>query len=84
MNAVPGYHLSPSDDVRRLRADFPDYLICELHDEHGRPRFTATRTAPAVSGAAELIIAPEAEALRARLAVQPTTPRLPNRGGERS
>jgi hypothetical protein len=39
---VPGYALYPSREVERLRSEFPDHLICELHDESGRPLFTAT------------------------------------------
>jgi hypothetical protein len=39
---VSGYALYPSRDVERLRSEFPDHLICELHDESGRPLFTAT------------------------------------------
>lgn len=84
MIGVPGYHLWPSDELRRLRADFPDYLIFERHDEHGRPCFIATRTPPAVLGADDLIITADAETMRGRLSRQPATPPLPRRGGERS
>ncbi|WP_304453815.1 hypothetical protein [Nocardiopsis sp. YSL2] len=39
---MSGYALYPSREVELLRAEFPDHLICELHDETGRPVLTAT------------------------------------------
>ncbi|MGW5880326.1 hypothetical protein ACWFMI_27650 [Nocardiopsis terrae] len=39
---MTGYNLHPNPELRRLREDFPAHLICELHDERGRPVFTAT------------------------------------------
>ncbi|GAB2489554.1 hypothetical protein [Nocardiopsis aegyptia] len=39
---MPGYALYPSHEMERLRTEFPDHLICELHDDTGRPVFTAT------------------------------------------
>lgn len=84
--AVPGYNLWPSEELRQLRADFPDYLICELHDEHGRPLYIATHTPPAVPGADDVVRAPDTRALRDRLSRQPASrplPHLPRQRGER-
>jgi hypothetical protein len=41
---MTGYQLHPSEVIRRLRAEFPDFLICELSGELGNPCFTATST----------------------------------------
>ncbi|MFE3457737.1 hypothetical protein ACFXKD_09335 [Nocardiopsis aegyptia] len=38
---MTGYALYPSREVERLRSEFPDHLICELHDQSGHPVFTA-------------------------------------------
>ncbi|GAA4920081.1 hypothetical protein HNR25_000204 [Streptomonospora salina] len=81
---MPGYNLWPSDELRQLRADFPDYLVFERQDEQGRPRFIATRTPPNAPGAADLVITADAAEMRDKLSRQPTTPPLPRRGGERS
>ncbi|WP_311546044.1 hypothetical protein [Streptomonospora wellingtoniae] len=81
---MPGYNLWPSDELRQLRADFPDYLIFELHSEQWRPTFIATHTPPAVQGAADVVRADDAEALRTKLSRQPSTCPHPRREGEQS
>ncbi len=50
-----GYHLRPSATVLRLREEFPDFLICELHDGRGLPSYVATRTQNGGDGRPELI-----------------------------
>ncbi|KUP97003.1 hypothetical protein [Thermobifida cellulosilytica] len=40
------YHLIPSEDLRRARAEFPHYEICVLHDDAGIPEVTAVLKPP--------------------------------------
>ncbi|CAM3900058.1 hypothetical protein NORO109296_12635 [Nocardiopsis rhodophaea] len=70
MIPVPGYGLFPSSDVVRLRAEFPGYLICELHDELGFPSYVATRRARAEGGQVLLITARTVANLRAEIQAQ--------------
>ncbi len=84
VSAMADYSLWPSETVRQLRADFPDYLIFQSHDQLGRPRIIATRTPPNAPGAADLVITPDAEAMRDKLARQPTSTPTRTRGGGRS
>ncbi|MFD3684891.1 hypothetical protein ACFWTE_08760 [Nocardiopsis sp. NPDC058631] len=72
---MPGYGLYPSRDVRRLRAEFPDHLICELHDETGRPVFTATLVRRCCPCPSDLVTASDPVTLRRALAPQRTTAR---------
>ncbi|WP_017610692.1 hypothetical protein [Nocardiopsis xinjiangensis] len=64
MITMGGYHLRPSATVLRLRDEFPDFLICELHNERGLPSFVATRTENGGDGRPELIERGCAEELR--------------------
>ncbi|GHD30860.1 hypothetical protein GCM10007147_33000 [Nocardiopsis kunsanensis] len=64
MIAVEGYRIRPSAAVLRLREEFPDFLICELHNERGLPSFVATRTRNGGGGRPELIERGCAEELR--------------------
>ncbi|MEV2279256.1 hypothetical protein AB0I72_27130 [Nocardiopsis sp. NPDC049922] len=64
---TPGYALYPSNEVARLRADFPDHLICELHDEAGRPLFAATLIRRRCPCPPDLVTATSATALRRAL-----------------
>lgn len=59
-----GYRIRPSATVLRLREEFPDFLICELHNERGLPSFVATRTRNSGEGRAELLVRGCAEELR--------------------
>ncbi|WP_146165523.1 hypothetical protein [Murinocardiopsis flavida] len=73
------YVLYPSAALRQARARFAHYAISELHDEHGRPDYTAVLTETARPGALALLLrAPTLEQLCARLAAQP--PRVPQGG----
>lgn len=67
MIAVEGYRIRPSATVLRLREEFPDFLICELHNEQGLPSFVATRTQNGGDGRPELIERGCAEELRQAL-----------------
>ncbi|MCY9783175.1 hypothetical protein KIK06_04625 [Nocardiopsis sp. EMB25] len=62
-----GYPLHPSRELERLRADFPDHLICELHDGAGRPVFTATLLHRRCPCPPDLVTAPSPAALRRAL-----------------
>ncbi|WP_116248339.1 hypothetical protein [Nocardiopsis sp. FIRDI 009] len=64
---MTGYSLHPSREVQRLRAEFPEHLICELHDERGRPVFTATRARPCCPRSPDLVTAATPVALREAL-----------------
>lgn len=68
---MPGYGLYPSTEIRRLRSDFPDHLICELHDESGRPVLVATLTRRCCPCPAVLVTASDPTALRRALALSP-------------
>lgn len=72
---MSGYRLYPSRDVRRLRVEFPDHLICELHDEAGRPVFTATLARRRCPCPSDLVTASDPVALRRALAPQRTAAR---------
>ncbi|WDZ93142.1 hypothetical protein [Nocardiopsis sp. HUAS JQ3] len=65
---MPGYGLYPSTEIRRLRGDFPDHLICELHDESGRPVLVATLARRCCPCPAVLVTASDPTALRRALA----------------
>ena len=67
MTTMEGYHLRPSEAVLRLREEFPDFLICELHSGGGRPCFTATSTRTGAGDQPELIVRSGAEELRKAL-----------------
>ncbi len=69
MTTVDGYHLRPSLAVLRLREEFPDFLVCELHDGRGRPCFVATSTRTGENGQPGLIVRGGAEELRTALSV---------------
>lgn len=72
---MSGYALYPSQEIRRLRGDFPDHLICELHDEAGRPVFVATLARRCCPCPADLVTATTVTALRRTLAPQRETAR---------
>lgn len=84
MIAVESYHLRPSATVLRLRQEFPDFLICELHQECGRPCFVATSARTGANGRPELIVRDGAEELRAALSVLDTEASGTVRGGEQA
>ncbi|KOX24243.1 hypothetical protein [Nocardiopsis sp. NRRL B-16309] len=65
---MPGYALYPSHEVARLRSEFPDHLICELHDQSGRPVFTATLCRRRCPCPPDLVTAGTPAALRRSLA----------------
>ncbi|MFD3685514.1 hypothetical protein ACFWTE_11930 [Nocardiopsis sp. NPDC058631] len=69
---MTGYHLRPSQTVLDLREEFPDFLICELHNDLGRPCFTATSTLTGASGQPELVVTAGADELRRTLTVLST------------
>lgn len=69
---LPGYHLRPSETILRLRAEFPDFLICELSGEPGKPCFTATSTRSNANGQPELVVTANPEELRRALTVLTT------------
>lgn len=64
---MTGYSLYPSPDLRRLRTEFPTHLICELHDERGRPVFTATLIRRCCPCPPDLVTAQTPAALRTAL-----------------
>ncbi len=66
---MTGYQLHPSEAIRRLRAEFPDFLICELSGESGNPCFTATSTRASTNGRPELIVTANPDELRRALTV---------------
>ncbi|NKY99308.1 hypothetical protein [Nocardiopsis alborubida] len=68
---MPGYGLYPGPEIRRLRSDFPDHLICELHDESGRPVLVATLARRCCPCPADLVTASDPAALRRALALSP-------------
>lgn len=67
MITVHGYHLKPSETVLRLRQEFPDFLICQLHDGQGLPCFVATSTRTGDNGQPALVVTAGAEELRTAL-----------------
>lgn len=64
---MPGYSLYPSQELRKLRTDFPDHLICVFHDEEGRPAFVATLVRRYCPCPADLVTATSVAALRRAL-----------------
>lgn len=64
---MPGYNLRPSSTVLRMREEFPDFLICELSDEQGRPCFVATSARATTGGRPQLMVRTSAEELRQAL-----------------
>lgn len=64
---MSGYALYPSQEVARLRTEFPDHLICELHDDSGRPVFTATLRRRRCACPSDLVTAGTPAALRRSL-----------------
>lgn len=81
---MAGYHLRPSEVVLRLREEFPDFLICELHNEQGQPCFVATSTRTGVSGQPELVVTAGADELRRALTILGTGDTQPKRAGGES
>ena len=69
---MDGYYLRPSETILRLRAEFPDFLICELTGELGKPCFTATSTRAGANGQPELVVTANPEELRRALAILDT------------
>jgi hypothetical protein len=67
---MPGYGLYPSPEILRLRGEFPDHLICELHDGSGRPVFVATLAHRCCPCPADLVTASDPASLRRALAPQ--------------
>lgn len=82
MISVEGYRLRPSETVLRLRREFPDFLICELHNEQGRPCLVATSTRTGINGQPELVVTAGAEELRKVLSNLNTGAPQENRGGD--
>ncbi|WP_017583210.1 hypothetical protein [Nocardiopsis valliformis] len=77
---LTGYHLRPSAEILKLRAEFPDFLICELHGVNSeRTSYVATSTRTALSGQPELIVTASATELRKALSVLGIQPE----GGQR-
>lgn len=72
MITLTGYHLHPSETVLRLRTEFPDFLICELSGEPGKPCFTATSTRTSANGRPELVVTASPEELRRALTILAT------------
>ena len=72
MITLTGYHLRPSETVLRLRAEFPDFLICELSGEPGKSCFTATSTRTNANGQPELIVTASPEQLKRALTILAT------------
>ncbi|MEU3305929.1 hypothetical protein [Nocardiopsis sp. NPDC006832] len=72
MITLTGYHLRPSETVLRLRTEFPDFLICELSGEPGKPCFTATSTRTNANGRPELVVTACPEELRRTLTILAT------------
>ncbi|WP_017569700.1 hypothetical protein [Nocardiopsis halotolerans] len=72
---MPGYALYPSRKVQRLRTDFPDHLICEFHDEAGRPVFVATLARRCCPCPADLVTATSVADLRRALTPERRTAR---------
>lgn len=67
---LSGYHLRPSAEILRLRAEFPGFLICELHGEGSElTSYVATSTRTGTSGQPELVVTASAEELRRALSV---------------
>ncbi|WP_017604918.1 hypothetical protein [Nocardiopsis alkaliphila] len=64
---MAGYHLYPSQELQKLRADFPDHLICRLHDHAGRPMFVATLARRCCPCPADLVTATDLAELRRAL-----------------
>ena len=79
---MDGYYLRPSETILRLRAEFPDFLICELTGELGKPCFTATSTRAGANGQPELVVTAGAEELRKVLSNLNTGAPQENRGGD--
>lgn len=80
---MTGYQLHPSETIRRLRAEFPDFLICELSGGVGNPCFTATSTRANASGQPELIVTANPDELRRVLTVLDTGGVQQREGGDR-
>ena len=70
---MEGYYLRPSATVLRLREEFPDFLICELHAERGGSCFIATSARTGAHRQPELIVRGCAEELRSVLSTLSST-----------
>ena len=66
---LTGYHLRPSETILSLRAEFPDFLICELGGGLGKSCFTATSTRSNAHCQPELVVTACPEELRRALTV---------------
>lgn len=65
---LTGYHLRPSSEILKLRAEFPDFLICELHGADSElTSYVATSTRTGAGGQPELIVTASAGELRRAL-----------------
>lgn len=72
---MAGYALYPSRELQKLRADFPDRLICEFHDQAGRPVLVATLTRRHCPCPADLVVADSVADLRRILSPERRTTR---------
>lgn len=70
---VAGYALYPSRELQKLRADFPHHLICQFHDQDGRPVFAATLAHRCCPCPADLVTAASVVDLRRALAPERRT-----------
>ena len=85
---LTGYHLRPSSEILELRAEFPDFLICELHGVGSElTSYVATSTRTGAGGQPELIVTTSAGELRralSELGIQPEGGQCAeSRGGQR-
>ncbi|GAA3755850.1 hypothetical protein HDA32_004126 [Spinactinospora alkalitolerans] len=73
------YNLTPALELRRARAEFTHYEVCEFHDRSGVAEYTAVlKPGRHYTGLAELICAGTITELSALLRAQPR-PQLPRR-----
>ncbi|ASU83631.1 hypothetical protein CDO52_13275 [Nocardiopsis gilva YIM 90087] len=63
---MTGYLINASEELRRLREDFPDFLIRLIFQEHGASTFVAVRKDTAGRGPV-LLTAPDTDAQRREL-----------------
>ncbi|GAA1464506.1 hypothetical protein NE857_08845 [Nocardiopsis exhalans] len=67
---LTGYHLRPSSEILKLHAEFPDFLICELHGVDSEiTSYVATSTRTGSGGQPELIVTASAGELRKAMSV---------------
>lgn len=64
---VAGYSLYPGQELRKLRADFPDHLICRFQDQAGQPVFVAVLARRCCPSPADLVTAADVAELRRAL-----------------